>query len=90
MGLVVSLTYKDGQTEAVRLGAMGLVAAERKYGSGMKGENSIEGTLYATWFVKGMPDGSFDEWLATIDDMEEEDAPVRPLDPAASPKGSQT
>ena len=78
----VTLTYEDGRTETIVLRPVGLVAAERHF----KGDTShaIEMTFWAAWYLKGMP-STFDEWLATLEDISEKSEPVVPLDKEPSP-----
>lgn len=91
MGVRLSVVYTDGTTEAIPLKPAGLVAAERQFGGRATDGHPIEATLYAAWFVKGRPSGSFDAWVDTIEDVEEKSgAPARPLAEEASPEESPT
>ncbi len=64
---VIQLTFTDGRSEEVKLNPRILVEVERRFGGTIPG---IEGSLYGAWFRLGRP-GVFDEWLDTIEDIEE-------------------
>jgi len=64
---VISLTFTDGHAEEVKLNPRVLVEVERKFGATIPG---IEGSLYGAWHRLGRP-GVFDEWLDTIESIEE-------------------
>ncbi len=77
---VVRLSFSDGRTEDVILNPRAIIEAERKYGT----IPPVEGTLYGAWIRLGRP-GGFDEWLDTIEAMEQAEVePPRPTKPAAS------
>lgn len=84
------VTYVGGEVETIVLRPIGMVAAERQFGGRVSNDHAIEGTLYAGWFIKGKPTGSFDEWLDTIEDVDEKVEPVRPLEQEPSPEESLT
>lgn len=77
MAIKLTLRYDSGQEETIALRPLGLVAAERH----LKGTDghSIETTLYAAWFLKGKP-GTFDDWLASVEEIVEDAEETRPLD----------
>lgn len=88
MATRLAVVYTDGTTEEIPLRPIGFVAAERQYGG--KPGHLFEVTLYAGWFVKGKPGPSFDEWVATLEDVEEKSEDTRPLDEEPSPDESPT
>ena len=75
------VTYKDGTKASVRIGIREIVEMERRW----KGEiiPALESTLFGAWFGLGQPGESFDDWLATVDEITEEDTPADPSPPAA-------
>ena len=66
------------------------MAAERQFGSGVTNGHSIESTLWAAWYLKGKPLGSFDDWLGTVEEVVEKEVAIRPLEPEPSPEPSPT
>ncbi len=90
MGTRLSVVYTDGNTEDIIIRPVGLVAAERQFGGGLTDEHQMEGTLWAGWFLKGKPTGSFDDWLGSLDDYSVVQETPRPLVPEPSPKESPT
>lgn len=89
MAIRVTVGYDGGEQETIILRPLGLVAAERQFGKSL-GEHSIESTLWAAWYLKGKPLGSFDEWLATVEEVVEREEETRPLEPAPSADSSPT
>lgn len=90
MALRMTVTYTGGETETITIRPIGLVAAERQFGAGVSNGHSIEATMWAAWYLKGKPGGSFDTWLESIDEMAQEDEPARPLAEEPSPEPSPT
>lgn len=84
----LEVVYTDGTTEDIPLRPIGLVAAERQFG-GLSG-HTVEATIYAAWFVKGRPGGSFDAWVQTLEDVTERADEARPLAQEPSPEESPT
>lgn len=84
---LITIFYEDGNSDEVSLNAVDYVKAERHFKGSLP---TIEGTLYAAW-RKLRPGSKFDEWLNTVDRMdndaddddEEDDGP---LAPAPSPE----
>lgn len=73
------VSYQDGRTETISSRPVGLVAAERHY----KGDvPPFEGTCYAVWFQLHT-DVPFDEWLESVEDIEQDEkaVPVPPPEP---------
>lgn len=77
----VKVVYDDGSEELIKLKPRAMIAAERKLGADM---GRIEGTMYATWSTI-VPGVKFDEWLATVDSIEDVDDP----DPTEATEGEQ-
>ena len=89
MATRLTVTYTGGETETIAIRPVGLVAAERKFGSGVNDGHSMEAMLWAGWVMKGKPSNSFDTWLETIDELElDRGEPVRPLAEEPSPEES--
>lgn len=69
MASTVTVTYEDGHQDTIRILPIGLVLAERHFG---KAEiPRIEGTMYAAWSLL-KPDARFDDWLASLVDIDEQ------------------
>lgn len=77
---VVVVTFEDGTVEEVRLNPKVMVLAERHFGGRVP---PIEGTLWTAWQRLGRPGGKFDDWLDTVEDVNERDVEVRPTKAAA-------
>lgn len=88
MATRLTVTYAGGETETIAIRPIALVAAERQFGGGVSNGHSMEAMLWAGWFVKGKPNGSFDAWLDTVDDMDVSAEASRPLEEAPSPEAS--
>lgn len=75
------VVYKDGTRESVRIGIREIVEMERRW----KGEiiPALESTLFGAYFGLGQPGADFDAWLATVDEITEEDTSADPSPPAA-------
>lgn len=84
MALTLSVTYDDGSTEAIVIRPAGIMAAERKFGGDMP---EVEGTMYAAWFLKGMPGGDFDAWVGGLADATTKNEAALPLAQEPSPEG---
>ena len=76
---VVHLTFTDGSEKSATLNPRVLVETERKFGN----IPPIEGTLYAAWLRLGRP-GKFDEWLDSVESMDQDEGAADPTQPAAS------
>ena len=91
MGVQLFVVYEGGEEETIPIRPLGLVAAERQFGGGVSNGHAIEATLYAAWYQKGKPSGSFEQWLATIEDLvENRGEATRPLEGGPSPEPSPT
>lgn len=76
---VVVITFEDGSVEEVRLNPKVMVLAERHFQGKLP---PIEGTLWSAWQRLGRPGGSFDDWLDTVEGVDEKVAEVHPTKPA--------
>lgn len=82
MAVKVTITHEDGHTDEVRVLPIGLVLAERHF----KGDlPRIEGTLYAAWATL-KPATKFDEWMASIVNVDETEESVAPLPEGPPPE----
>lgn len=77
---VINLTFTDGKSESVKLNPRVLVEVERKYGGTIP---AIEGTLYGAWLRLGRH-GNFDDWLDTVETIDESTENADPSRPEAS------
>lgn len=67
---VVTVTYEDGTTDTAKLTPRVLVEVERHYNGKIP---RMEGTMYGAWHKLGRPGGKFDEWLDTVEEVDESD-----------------
>lgn len=77
---VVVITFEDGSVEEVRLNPKVMVLAERHFAGKLP---PIEGTLWTAWVRLGRPGGKFDDWLDTVESVDEKVVEVRPTNAAA-------
>jgi hypothetical protein len=71
----VTVTYEDGTTDSVSVKPIDLVMAERHFKGSLP---PVEGTLFAAW-SRLKPGSSFNDWLAllaAIDEQQEESVPL--------------
>lgn len=81
------IRYQDGTTSDVRLTAKATIAAERKWGTKGIEDHGAEASYYMAWFCLGMPGGDFDQWLDTVEAIEEpEDPSSAAPEPGSSPE----
>lgn len=91
MAARITVSYTGGESETIKIGPLGMVAAERQFGSGVTNGHSMEAMLWGAWVQKGKPDGSLDGWLATMDDIVHiEGQAAAPLAEEPSAEESQT
>lgn len=81
----LDVLYADGTEASLPVRPVGLIAAERRYSG--KEMPRLEATLYAAWFGLVSPKASFDDWVATLEGIDEHDEQAGPLEksePSAS------
>lgn len=77
---VIKLTFTDGHSEEVKINPRVLVEIERKFGGDIPG---IEGSLYGAWHKLGRV-GVFEEWLDTVEEIDESAGEPVPSEPGPS------
>ena len=77
---VVHLTFTDGTQKSAVLNPRVMVEVERKFGKDLP---PIEGALYAAWLRLGR-EGTFDDWLDTVESLDESPTDSDPTQPEAS------
>lgn len=89
---LLDVVYTDGTEATLALRPVGLIAAERRYGGGGKEMPRLEATLYAAWFCLPSPKAAFEEWLETLDDINERngDAEEKPGPLVTTPASAST
>lgn len=77
MKILVEVDYADGRKETVNVGPVSQVAFEREHGCGIgvvATAQKISHVYWMAWHASTRGVGSFDEWLETVEGIDENSA----------------